>query len=284
MLETMLQIPISLGRIQVSVEEASTAISPVYQGLQKELPKQAVLNVDETGWKMNGKRRWMWAFVATQYVFYWLDPSRGKLVLEKLLGTTFAGVLCTDRWAVYLAYHRGNAQLCWAHLKRDLLGVLETSGSQEAVGFARQSLTFVLQLFRLWHRYQGNSLDREELQNRALKIEKKIFRLAEEHVNSKCAEVRCLARVFFLQTEKLFEFIHHPGVEPTNNQAERALRMAVQWRKISFGNRSEAGEKATSRLLTVIQTCNLQSRNSFQFLVEAIVCHRKSLPVPGLIS
>ena len=97
MLETMLQIPISLGRSQVSVEEASTAISPVYEGLQKELPKQEVLNVDETGWKMNGKRRWMWAFVATQYVFYWLDPRRGKLVLEKLLGATFAGVLCTDR-------------------------------------------------------------------------------------------------------------------------------------------------------------------------------------------
>jgi transposase len=284
MMETMLQVPISLGRIQSSVEEASTAVSSVYQDLQKELPRQEVLNVDETGWKMNGRRRWMWAFVAARYVFYWLDPSRGKKVLENLLGATFSGVLCTDRWTVYLAYHRGKAQLCWAHLKRDLLGILETSGNLEATWFARQSLTLDLHLFRLWHRYQGNSFDREELQQRALRIEKKFFRLAEEHVNSQCAEVRCLARVFFLQTEKLFEFVGRSGVEPTNNQAERALRMAVQWRKISFGNRIGAGEKATSRLLTILQTCKMQSRNSFQYLVEAIACHRENLPAPSLLS
>jgi transposase len=284
MLETMLQVPISLGRIQGSVDEASTAVAPVYQELQGELPRQKVLNVDETGWKTSGNRRWMWAFVAARYVFYWLDPSRGKKVLELLLGEAFAGVLCTDRWTVYLAYHRGNAQLCWAHLKRDLLGVLETSHNEEAILFARQSLALVLRLFRLWHRYQGNSLDREELQDRALKIEKRFFRWADEHVNSKCAAVRCLARVFFLQTEKLFEFVHQTGVEPTNNRAERALRMAVQWRKICFGNRSGEGEKATSRLLTVIQTCKMQSRNSFQYMVETIVCHRKNLPSPSLLS
>ncbi len=129
MLETMLQVPISLGRIQSSVEEASTVVSSVYQDLQKELPRQEVLNVDETGWKMNGKRLWMWAFVTAQYVFYWLDPSRGKFFLENLLGATFSGILCTDRWTIYLAYHRGNAQLCWSHLKWDLLGFLETSGN-----------------------------------------------------------------------------------------------------------------------------------------------------------
>lgn len=284
MLETMLSVPISLGRIQGSVEEASVAVESVYQELQNELPQQEVLNVDETGWKTNGNRRWMWAFIAARYVFYWLDPSRGKKVLQNLLGETFAGVLCTDRWTVYLSYHRGDAQLCWAHLKRDLLGILETSENKEATRFARRSLALVLRLFRLWHRYRGNSLDREELQEKALKIEKKLFSLAQEQVNSPCAEVRCLARVFFLKTEKLFEFAHRTGVEPTNNQAERALRMAVQWRKISFGNRSEAGEKATSRLLTVLQTCKMQNRNSFQYLVEVIACNRRNLPTPSLLS
>ena len=42
--------------------------------------------------------------------------------------------------------------------------------------------------------------------------------------------------------ERLFMFLEHEGVEPTNNVAERSLRAAVQWRKISFGNRSRNGE------------------------------------------
>lgn len=284
MLETMIPTPISLGSIQKSVEEASTAVRPVYEELHQELSRQEVLNVDETGWKTNGQRRWMWAFVAARFVFYWLDPSRGKKVLTPLLGKVFEGVLCTDRWSAYLSYHQGNAQLCWAHLKRDLLGIMDTSSRTEAVEFARKSLSLVLRLFRLWHRYQGISLNREEFQERAVEIEKKLYYWAEVHVNSRCTDVRCLARVFFLQTEKLFEFVRREGVEPTNNRAERALRMAVQWRKICFGNRSQKGEEAVSRLLTVFQTCKIQSRNSFEYIAKAIACHRRELPIASLLS
>jgi transposase len=52
----------------------------------------------------------------------------------------------------------------------------------------------------------------------------------------------------------------------SNNVAERALRHAVQSRKISFGNRSEDGERAVARLLTVARTCQLQQLNVLVYL------------------
>jgi len=78
-------------------------------------------------------------------------------------------------------------------------------------------------------------------------------------------------------------FIKHQGVEPTNNRAERAERTAVQWRKISFGNRSAEGELAVARLLTVTRTCQLQQRNALDYLSQAIRCYRLHQPVSSLL-
>jgi transposase len=81
----------------------------------------------------------------------------------------------------------------------------------------------------------------------------------------------------------LFTFLEYEGVEPTNNSAEQAVRPAVQWRKICFGNQSDDGELLTARLLTAERSCILQGRNAFQFLVESVVAHRNGLPGPALI-
>jgi tetratricopeptide (TPR) repeat protein len=83
--------------------------------LQEQLPQEAVLNVDETGWRTNGAKRWIWALVAKPFVFYGVASTRGAEVLVSLLGTVFRGILCSDRWVVYLTYHSGRMQLCWAH-------------------------------------------------------------------------------------------------------------------------------------------------------------------------
>jgi transposase len=99
--------------------------------LQEQLPREAVLNVDETGWRSNGKKRWIWALVAQQFVFYVVASTRGAEVLVSLLGAVFRGILCSDRWVVYLTYHSGPMQLCWAHLKRNILGIAEYARSPD---------------------------------------------------------------------------------------------------------------------------------------------------------
>lgn len=117
----------SLGSTQKCWEEASQAVALPCQELEEQLKEEPVLNVDETGWRTNGDKRYLWAFVAWRFVVYTV-ASRGSEVLVRLLGATFRGVLCSDRFSAYLKYHSGRAQFCWAHLKRNLLGILDIDG------------------------------------------------------------------------------------------------------------------------------------------------------------
>ena len=292
MLSDVLGIEISLGSTQKAWEEVSEAVAPPVRQLQEQLPHQAVLNVDETGWRTNGDKRWIWALVAQQFVFYVVASTRGAEVLVSLLGTIFRGILCSDRWVVYLTYHSGRMQLCWAHLKRNILGIADYARSPSTRRFCRDALAIVARLFRLWYRFRGDlrdrrgnpqPLDRRQLLLKSIPLQKKLFSLAEAHLNDADSEVRNLATALFVHFHRLFTFLEEEGVEPTNNVAERVLRTAVQWRKISFGNRSRNGEIATARLLTVTQTCKRQHRHVLGYLTDAVRCYRSHATIPSLL-
>jgi transposase len=292
MLADVLGIEISLGSTQKAWEEVSQAVEARVQQLQAQLPREAVLNVDETSWPTNGDKRWIWALVANQFVFYVVASTRGAEVLVSLLGAVFHGILGCDRWVVYLTYHSGRMQLCWAHLKRNILGIADYARSLSARQFCRDALAIVARLFRLWYRFRGDlrdgrgnpqPLDRQQLLAKSIPLQKKLFALAEAHLDDADREVRNLATALFIHFERLFTFLEEEGVEPTNNVAERILRTAVQWRKISFGNRSRDGEIATARLLTVTQTCKRQQRHVLDYLTDAVRCHRRRVAAPSLL-
>jgi len=283
LLAQVLAIDVSLGSTQKCWEEASEAVAAPCEELEKQLKDEPVLNVDETGWRTNGEKRFLWAFVAVSYIVYTVAASRGSDVLVSLLGAIFRGILCSDRFSAYLKYHSGKAQFCWAHLKRTLLGIMDFTKSSAVEQFCRDALAQHARLFRLWHKFRGGQIDREQLLQRSIPIQKRIFALAEEHLDDPHREVRNLARALFEHNQRLFTFLEHEGVEPTNNSAERALRTGVQWRKICFGNRSAKGELATARLLTVSETCDLQGVNILAYLSTAIDSKRRGLPVASLL-
>ena len=279
----VLGIEISLGSTQKCWEEASQAVAAPCQELERQLRDEPVLNADETGWRTNGDKRFLWVFVAARYVVYTVAATRGSEVLIHLLGAVFQGILCSDRFSAYLKYQQGKAQFCWAHLKRNLLGMVEFTKSSAVERFCRDALAEHARLFRLWHKFRGGQVDRRQLILRSIPIQKRIVELAERHLDSPYREVRNLARALFEYNERLFTFLEEEGVEPTNNSAERALRTGVQWRKICFGNRSAAGELATARLLTVAETCDLRKLNILAYLAAAIACHRRRQPVASLL-
>jgi transposase len=289
LLEQVLSIPLSLGSIQNSWEEVSEAVAEPCEELQKQLPHEPVVNSDETGYRTSGEKRWMWALVASNFVFYKIAASRGAEVLVELLGQVFAGILCSDRCADYLKYHKGEGQFCWAHFKRNILGVLEIGKTTDAERFCRDVLALHARLFRLWHRFRDGPgvrygpITREELIRKSIPLEKKFFTLADRYADSSDKDVRNLACALLLHFEKFFAFLRNEGVEPTNNAAERALRCAVQWRKISFGSRSIQGEIAVARLLTVTRTCRMQNRAPLDYLATAIRSHRQALSIPSLL-
>jgi transposase len=184
-------------------------------------------------------------------------------------------ILCSDRFSAYVKYHQGRAQFCWAHLKRNLLGVMELTKNSEVERFCRDALAEHAKLFRLWHKFRDGRMDRRQLVLRSIPIQKRLFALGERHLDSSHRDVRNLAAALFEHIERLFAFVDYEGVEPTNNSAERALRTGVQWRKTSFGNRSAKGELATARLLTVAETCDLQKLNILAYLSAAISRYRQ---------
>jgi transposase len=289
LMEQVLGIPLSLGSIQNSWEEASEAVAEPCVELERQLPHEPVLNSDETGYRTSGEKRWLWALVAPGFVFYKIALSRGAEVLVQLLGAAFAGILCSDRCPTYLKYHPGVGQFCWAHFKRNILGVLEISKTTEAERFCRDLLALHARLFRLWHRFRagpgarGEPITREQLILKSVPLEKRFFALAFGHLDSRDKDVRNLATALCLHFERFFTFLDTEGVEPTNNAAERALRCAVQWRKISFGTRSPQGELAVARLLTVARTCRMQNRSSLGYLGHAIRSYRKGQSIPSLL-
>jgi len=268
---------------------ADAYVTAPYDELQQALPQQPVVNGDETGHRTNGAKRWLWTFVAPTFIFYTIATSRGAEVLRRLLGATFAGVLGSDRLPTYLTYAADRRQFCWSHFTRNLLSAQELAKTRAGKQFCREALCWQRQLFRLWHRFRGDPrsrgapLTRDQLIDRVRPIEKRLFALAERHVNAADGDVSNLARALFVHHPHFFTFIHEDGVEPTNNAAERALRTAVQWRKIMFGNRSAEGEVAVARLLTVARTCQLQQINVLAYLTAAIACYRRRQPVASLL-
>jgi transposase len=287
-MQDLLGVDISVGSVQKAWEETADAVEAPYTELERALPSEPVLNGDETGSRTNGDKRWVWVLCSSWFVFYHIASNRGVEVLVQLLGKAFAGILCSDRCPTYLSYHRGLAQFCWAHLQRTLKGIGEFASTPDAVHFARDMLSTVGRLFDLWYRFRGEAgsgeglLSRRELIQQSIPIQKKICRLAAKYLDSKDREVCNLATAIYKHWDKLFTFLEHEGVEPTNNFSERVLRLFVLIRKITYGNRSAKGEIALARILTVTQTCKLQQRPLLGYLLTAVHCHRHRQPAPSL--
>jgi transposase len=289
LLDGALQISISQGSTHHAWEEASAAVASPYAELDAALPREAVLNADETGHRTNGDKRWLWTFVARTFVVYRIAASRGSDVLQTVLGATFAGILGSDRLPSYLKYVVGQRQFCWAHVTRNVLSALDLATTPAAKRFCREALALDRRLCRLWRRFRGDPtargapLTRAELIAKVLPIEKRLFALGERHLDAPNKDVRNLATAFFVHNQHLFTFVHEDGVEPTNNAAERALRTAVQWRKIMFGNRSDDGERAVERLLTITRTCQRQQINALVYLTAAIAAYHRHQKVASLL-
>ena len=94
--------------------------------------------------------------------------------------------------------------------------------------------------------------------------------------------VRALAKSLLKLWPALWTFADVPDVEPTNNAAERGLRAAVIYRKLSLGSRSQGGERTIERLLSVDQTCRLQRRSLYGYISDVLAARTRGDPIPTL--
>ena len=279
--ETVFEVPISLGTVIALEAETSAALAGPYQEVQEEVRGAAVKNTDETGWSEAGQKRWLWMAATATAALFVIHLRRGFAGLQALLGEVISGVVCSDRWSAYSKLPLELRQICWAHLKRDFQKLIDRGGPADAIG--RVGLEVVDCLFADWRAFRRGELDRPGLQARVERMARELQTVLERGRGCADSKAATFCANLLALYPALWLFAALEGVEPTNNHAERLLRSGVLWRKNAFGCHSAAGCRFVERMLTVVQTLRLRNRPVLAYLVDAIVAHRSGLPAPQLL-
>ena len=262
-------LPISPGAINKCLKRACAAVEAHYEAIGRAVRASPVNHADETTWRQHGplgkKLLWLWVLVNREAAFFRLASSRKAEEFEALRGS-WTGTLVSDDYGAYRNWEHGR-QSCLAHLLRAARGLAE-SGDARTPACGRWGLGELGRLLRM----SPESTTRGELSTFYARFCRYVA-LYRETRGKAGAFVRRLEREF----GELVTFLLIPGVEPTNNLAERSLRHGVVLRKIILGTSSEAGRRWLERGLTLYQTCLLQKKAFFDVMREALQAHFQNL-------
>jgi transposase len=278
--ETVLHVPIALGTVSNLEQEMSAALAAAHAEAQQAVQEAPAKNVDETGWKQAGDKRWLWGAATALVVCFVITPTRGALGLAALLGKKIKGIISSDRWSVYGKLRLGQRQLCWAHLKRDFQKLVDRGGA--SVAYGEKGLAAVQILFTEWHLYRGGG-SRQQLRSELEPLRQAVKDWLGDGASCADGSTATFCQNLLDAEPALWTFLYQDGVEPTNNHIERLLRPGVLWRKNAFGCHSAAGCRFVERIMTVTQTLRLQKRPVLEFLYHSLEAHRRGLPAPTLI-
>jgi len=281
LLRDLWQVRVSLGAVVRQEQAQSAALAPIVEEARAAVRQADAVNMDETGWRQERQRAWLWTVVAAGLTVFQIHRQRGGAAIEALLGDRFAGVVGSDRWSAYSRFPAERRALCHAHLKRDFQALVDRGGHAEPIG--RWGLAEIKRLFALWHRFRAGEFDRQGLRRRLIPLQARLGRLLRRGQENPDRKAAALCRELMKWWPALWTFARVEGVEPTNNVSERALRPAVLWRKGSFGADSEAGSRFAERLLTVVATCRQQGRRLLDFLVAAVEAALQGPTAPSLL-
>jgi transposase len=281
-LRDVVGVSISRGQLVKVIGKVSQALDTPYQALLDNLAVQGRLNVDETGHREHGKQWWTWCFRASLYTVFKIDPTRSGDVLVEVLGQEFDGVLGCDYYSAYRRYMRESnvvIQFCLAHLIRDVK-YLTTLPDARDRAYGERLREALRSLFGIIHR-------RDELPDWAFEVRlhearDEVLRQALQAVPATPASQN-LAQRFAKHGKAYFEFVTTPGVEPTNNLAEQAIRFVVLDRRVTQGTRGEKGRRWCERIWTVIATCSQQGRSIFEYLNAAVTAWFGGGTTPSLL-
>jgi transposase len=279
--EDALGVPVSLGTVGALERQTAAALAAAHDEAGEAVRTAPARNVDETGWKQAGQKRWLWAAATATVAFFVIHARRNWEGLKALLGEAITGIVCSDRWGTYNRLPPEQRQVCWAHLDRDFRKCVDRGGEAATIGRAGQEASE--NLFAAWWDFRQRKIDRERLQA-VLDPVAGAFRAALER-GCGCADTKAatFCENLLALYPALWLFAACEGVEPTNNHAERIVRGGVLWRKNAFGSQSEGGCRFAERMLTVAQTLRLRHRSVLTYLEQAIAAHRNGEPAPKLL-
>lgn len=276
----LLNIPASPGWVVKIQHIVSEAVASPYEELRSSLAEQRQLFVDESPTKEKNEKSWLWVAVAPMFAVFGIFANRSRESLLSLVGDYQGIILNCDRAKMYLDGKR--LQWCWAHLKRDFQKLIDSSDGQ-VKRMGQDLMRQHRELFVYWRQYKAGKIKWRTFQEYAAPIREEVRRLLLRGKFSGNSKLIGFCSELYDRREHLWTFTRVEGIEPTNNTAERALRPAVIYRKLSFGTQSASGSRYLERLLSVSETCRLQNRNAYQYLIQAMEAKFAGKAAPSLL-
>lgn len=263
-LQTLFGLKLTPGGLSQALARVAGKLESSYEQLIQRCRAASVVHADQTSWWVGGPGHWLWVFTHPATTVYVVEASRGGAVVQQVLGADYAGVLVSDCLATYddatAVQHK-----CYSHHFVALREAL-AEHPQLGEGFPLE----VRALLRTAMLFQA--LDADPHDPRYGQCVQTLEHRAETLLSRPRAqpqEERIRQRLW-KQRDHLFTFLKHPGVDATNNQAERQLRPAVIARKLSCSNKTDAAVR-TWEILTSLAVSAAQAGESFMERVRAAV-------------
>jgi transposase len=274
-------LSISTGMISKLERQSAQALEAPYNQLAAAVHTAEVIHADETSWREDRGKAWLWATVAGLITVFTIARNRNARVAKAVLGTQEGPIAVTDRWSAYDWIAGTSRQICWSHLRRDFQAMIDRGGAAEPIG--RKLLRRSNRLFRWWHRLEAETVDWGRFRMAMARLRREVRAALGDGARCDCATTRGTCAEILRVEESLWTFARVQGVPPTNNAAERAERHAVIWRRISGGTDSARGSRFVERMLSVVATCRQQGRNVLDYLRSCFEAARGGHAIPSLL-
>jgi len=281
LLERLFGLEISVGQVSRLQRIGREALQPGVDEITAAVRTSEVVNIDETGWRENGRRAWLWTVVGSVATLFAVRASRSRKVVNELLGETFTGIVGSDRYSAYSDLPDERHQFCWAHLLRDFQALIDRGGGSARIG-ARLK-TAGQELIHQWNRLREGEIVWSTFEQHSLRLREEIVDALEAGSRCRHPQTAELCRTLGNHCYSLFLFAEADGVAPTNNAAEQSLRRAVIFRKLCFGTERGSGSDVLAATFSVVETCRRLSRDAHTYLHAAITAHFQNRPAPRLI-
>ena len=274
-------LSICTGMISKLERQSAGALEAPYNELATTVHTAAVIHADETSWRQERGKAWLWATVAGLITVFTIARNRNAQVAQAVLGTQEGSIAVTDRLGSYDWIARANRQICWSHLHRDFQAMIDRGAAAEPIG--QELLRLSDRLFRWWHRLEAEEVDWGRFRTAMARLRREVKAALDDGARCECPRARGTCAEILRIEESLWTFARVAGVPPTNNTAERAVRHAVIWRRISGGTDSAQGSRFVERMLTVVATCRQQGRNVLDYLRSCFEAARSGQAIPSLL-
>ncbi len=238
----------------------------VYDEILNDVRSSTRIHADESGWRVNGKLWWLWAFGNSQTAYYTIVDSRGSDVVKEILGNIFNGLLIVDGWKAYLIIDC-TQQSCMAHLLRKIRDLYQAFPNLGSV-------------FKFYVKFRKILRDGERLQLQRKQLGKKVFKRRLEKLHERLDELlrwtnpndilNEIIQKVLRQRPRILTFVEHEGAPCHNNFAEGLIRKAVLKRKVSYGSKSPEGAQAYAILLSIHTTCQLRKISFVDFMLKSL--------------